>query len=437
MKKSTQQLNEISFDDIKKYGHVGLDVVSIVSSLFPGVGTTVSIVSDLMNALWYYSEGKKVTAALYTIMAIPVVGDIFAIPIQASLKLGGKGLSKIPGVKQAMTKLIEKSPLVLKYLEKLVWFKATKPVAVSTKELLETMLEKVGKAGTEEEIEIAKKESLEMLEKALVKESGGDVSKVASPFTEKAAERLVVATKSGLKRIIPKLAGSVSDDSDISSTSGPTPKSEPGGRGSGKSCSDKKLKYGCKGNNVKEMQQKLLDCGYKLPRKGADGWFGPETRAAVKEFQTDNGLKVDGIVGKETLSLLGSCKQKKQGSEEKQPTDQSDTIQDTNIAPEPVQNKDVSSSTEPSSSTSGNLKSTPYWMTNIWKDTPQQDKDEKLKQSLIDQGYADETNWKERTKQGKPMEESKIQKQYYLPTIKSRQEEIGKLVFERLVKNVR
>jgi len=51
------------------------------------------------------------------------------------------------------------------------------------------------------------------------------------------------------------------------------------------------------GPKVKFLQTRLLELGYELPTAGADGWFGPETEAAVREFQRRNGLEVDGIVG--------------------------------------------------------------------------------------------------------------------------------------------
>jgi tyrosinase len=49
--------------------------------------------------------------------------------------------------------------------------------------------------------------------------------------------------------------------------------------------------------------------GYPLPRAGADGNFGPETRAAVIRFQTDRrqvlpAMAIDGIVGPETMGQL-------------------------------------------------------------------------------------------------------------------------------------
>ena len=61
---------------------------------------------------------------------------------------------------------------------------------------------------------------------------------------------------------------------------------------------------GEKGNITKIIQRLLIEKGYKLPRYGADGSFGAETEKAIKKFQSDHGLIVDGIVGKNTWSKL-------------------------------------------------------------------------------------------------------------------------------------
>lgn len=62
------------------------------------------------------------------------------------------------------------------------------------------------------------------------------------------------------------------------------------------------LKTGSSGAAVKELQQVLKAKGYDV---GAiDGVFGAKTLAAVKAFQTNNGLTVDGIVGKNTWDGL-------------------------------------------------------------------------------------------------------------------------------------
>lgn len=65
-------------------------------------------------------------------------------------------------------------------------------------------------------------------------------------------------------------------------------------------------RQGAKGNITRWIQQRLINKGYSLPRYGADGSFGAETTAAVKKFQSDNGLTADGVVGQKTWrKLLG------------------------------------------------------------------------------------------------------------------------------------
>ena len=58
-----------------------------------------------------------------------------------------------------------------------------------------------------------------------------------------------------------------------------------------------------KGDDVKEVQYKLNSLDYNCGI--ADGYFGNKTSIAVKNFQTDNNLKVDGVVGKKTAEKLG------------------------------------------------------------------------------------------------------------------------------------
>lgn len=64
------------------------------------------------------------------------------------------------------------------------------------------------------------------------------------------------------------------------------------------------LGIGDKGDDVREMQERLLDLGYGLPKYGADGNFGKETETAVKRLQTKAGIAVDGIVGPDTREVM-------------------------------------------------------------------------------------------------------------------------------------
>ena len=67
------------------------------------------------------------------------------------------------------------------------------------------------------------------------------------------------------------------------------------------------LRTGSRGNDVKALQEALIKMGYDVGSTGADGVYGTKTTAAVKQYQKDNGLAVDGIAGKNTLgSLSGS-----------------------------------------------------------------------------------------------------------------------------------
>ena len=67
------------------------------------------------------------------------------------------------------------------------------------------------------------------------------------------------------------------------------------------------LSYGSSGDEVKKMQQALINAGYDLGSTGADGQFGEKTQAAVKQYQQANGLAVDGIAGNNTLGKLYSA----------------------------------------------------------------------------------------------------------------------------------
>ena len=64
------------------------------------------------------------------------------------------------------------------------------------------------------------------------------------------------------------------------------------------------LKIGSSGDEVKKLQEKLIAEGYNVGGTGADGIYGKNTAAAVKEYQQKNGLAVDGIAGVNTQGKL-------------------------------------------------------------------------------------------------------------------------------------
>jgi len=61
------------------------------------------------------------------------------------------------------------------------------------------------------------------------------------------------------------------------------------------------LTYGSSGSEVKKLQEQLNRTGYALD---VDGIYGSQTRAAVRDYQKQNGLTVDGIAGSQTLGQL-------------------------------------------------------------------------------------------------------------------------------------
>ena len=61
-----------------------------------------------------------------------------------------------------------------------------------------------------------------------------------------------------------------------------------------------------KGEDVRALQQLLIERGYALPRYGADGEYGAETERAVRAFQTDQGLESDGEYGALTRAALAA-----------------------------------------------------------------------------------------------------------------------------------
>lgn len=64
------------------------------------------------------------------------------------------------------------------------------------------------------------------------------------------------------------------------------------------------LKKGSKGSSVRAMQTLLIGYGYTCGCCGADGDFGGGTQIAVRNFQLDNRLVVDGICGPKTWAKL-------------------------------------------------------------------------------------------------------------------------------------
>ncbi|MFW5962021.1 MAG: peptidoglycan DD-metalloendopeptidase family protein [bacterium] len=66
------------------------------------------------------------------------------------------------------------------------------------------------------------------------------------------------------------------------------------------------FQFGDKGKKIKELQEMFINIGYHLE---PNGYFGHRTTGIVKEFQRNNDLRVDGIVGNSTYNTLKRMKE--------------------------------------------------------------------------------------------------------------------------------
>lgn len=74
------------------------------------------------------------------------------------------------------------------------------------------------------------------------------------------------------------------------------------GPAGGRTVTDANLSVGDRGVEVRQLQERLLALGFDIV---PDGIFGAITRAAIIDFQADNGLVPDGVVGPRTKAALG------------------------------------------------------------------------------------------------------------------------------------
>lgn len=70
------------------------------------------------------------------------------------------------------------------------------------------------------------------------------------------------------------------------------------------------IRLGSTGDTVLYLQQSLTKLGYNSG--SIDGIFGSKTQTAVKAFQKDKGLVVDGIVGNSTWTAIDNALQNPQ-----------------------------------------------------------------------------------------------------------------------------
>jgi peptidoglycan hydrolase-like protein with peptidoglycan-binding domain len=70
------------------------------------------------------------------------------------------------------------------------------------------------------------------------------------------------------------------------------------------------LQFGAEGEHVQILQRALIELGLAMPVSTShnavlpDGIYGQETVGAVRQFQQREGLGVDGVAGKQTMTRL-------------------------------------------------------------------------------------------------------------------------------------
>ena len=86
------------------------------------------------------------------------------------------------------------------------------------------------------------------------------------------------------------------------------------GRNSASAATKNYLEIGDSGSDVKTMQTMLIKVGYSCGKSGADGDFGSDTDSALRKFQKDKGLTVDGQYGTNSKAKLTALYNKKVGT---------------------------------------------------------------------------------------------------------------------------
>ena len=117
------------------------------------------------------------------------------------------------------------------------------------------------------------------------------------------------------------------------------------------------LSMGSRGEEVRKLQQALIDLGYLKGK--ADGIFGKQTYQAVCNFQAARKLTVDGLAGKKTQSVLYSAASSA-GADAAAKTDASAAAATASSASAAASSTSSGSSASSGTSSSGNLFSGNY-----------------------------------------------------------------------------
>ena len=147
------------------------------------------------------------------------------------------------------------------------------------------------------------------------------------------------------------------------------------------------LYNGSKGEDVRELQQALIDLGYL---KGtADGIFGNKTEIAVRKFQKANKLSVDGLAGLTTRELILKKSQSKKvvSTTAPAPVIAAPATPAPDTAVQAVSNDTVSTAKPAAASSAGQETSSLFGSYAVIRYGSKSDRVKTLQQALITLGY--------------------------------------------------
>ena len=142
---------------------------------------------------------------------------------------------------------------------------------------------------------------------------------------------------------------------------------------------------GSKGDEVRELQQALIDLGYL---KGtADGIFGNKTEIAVRKFQKANKLSVDGLAGSATRQLILSKAGSKKSAATATPAPAATPTPAPSASDSSSGNQSASSSGSSSASSAGQETSSLFGTYAVISYGSKGDRVKSLQQALITLGF--------------------------------------------------
>ena len=142
---------------------------------------------------------------------------------------------------------------------------------------------------------------------------------------------------------------------------------------------------GSKGDEVRELQQALIDLGYL---KGtADGIFGNKTEIAVRKFQKANKLSVDGLAGSSTRQLILSKAGSKKSTATATPAPAATPTPAPSASDSSSGNQSASSSGSSSASSAGQETSSLFGTYAVISYGSKGDRVKSLQQALITLGF--------------------------------------------------